>query len=44
MDGMENPVVNCAAYCAGVRVAHVDIDNIGAVLQQPDKFVCFVLN
>ena len=27
---MENPVVNCAAYCAGVRVAHVDIDNIGA--------------
>ena len=36
---MENPVVNCAAYCAGVRVNHVDIDNIGAVLQEPDKFV-----
>ena len=35
----ENAVVNCAAYCGGVRVANVDMDNITEVLQQPDKFV-----
>lgn len=35
----ENAVVNCAAYCGGLRVANVDMNNINEVLQQPDKFV-----
>jgi magnesium transporter len=35
----KNAIVNCAAYCEGVRVPDVDIDNISDILQQPDKFV-----
>jgi magnesium transporter len=36
---LENAVVNCAAYCEGIRVPNVDIDNISEILNQPDKFV-----
>lgn len=35
----ENAIVNCAAYSEGLRVPHVDIDNISEILQQADKFV-----
>lgn len=35
----ENVIVNCAAYCEGLRVPDVDIDNISEILNQPDKFV-----
>jgi magnesium transporter len=34
-----NVIVNCAAYCEGIRVPDVDIDNISEILNQPDKFV-----
>ena len=34
-----NVIVNCAAYCEGLRVPDVDIDNIGEILNQSDKFV-----
>lgn len=36
---LENAIVNCVAYCEGIRVASVDIDNISEILRQPDKFV-----
>jgi magnesium transporter len=36
---LENAIVNCVAYCEGIRVASVDIDNISEILKQPDKFV-----
>lgn len=32
-------VVNCAAYCEGRRVEHVEIANVGHTLAQPDRFV-----
>lgn len=35
----ESAIVNCAAYCQGVRVPNVDIENISEILQQTDKFV-----
>ena len=35
----ENAIVNCAAYCQGVRVASVEIDEISEILKQSDKFV-----
>ncbi len=34
----ENAIINCSAYCEGLRVANVTIDNISEVLKQPDKF------
>lgn len=34
-----NVIVNCAAYCEGLRVPDVNIDNISEILNQPDKFV-----
>ena len=36
---LENAIVNCVAYCEGIRVGTVDIDNISEILRQPDKFV-----
>jgi magnesium transporter len=36
---LENAIVNCVAYCEGIRVASVDIDNVSEILKQPDKFV-----
>ena len=36
---LENAIVNCVAYCEGIRVASVDIDNVSEILRQPDKFV-----
>jgi magnesium transporter len=36
---LENAIVNCAAYCEGIRVPDVNIENISEVLMQPDKFV-----
>ena len=36
---VENAIVNCAAYCQGVRVANVEIDEISEILKQSDKFV-----
>ncbi len=35
----ENAIVNCAAYSEGVRVPNININNIGTIVQQPDKFV-----
>lgn len=35
----ENAIVNCVAYCEGIRVASVDIDSASEILRQPDKFV-----
>ena len=32
-------IVNCVAYADGHRVGDVDLDDIGAVLNQPDQFV-----
>jgi magnesium transporter len=32
-------VINCAAYSNGRRVANVEIDEIGQVLKQPERFV-----
>ncbi|MBS1543187.1 MAG: magnesium/cobalt transporter CorA [Bacteroidetes bacterium] len=32
-------VINCAAYCEGVRVGSIEIDQISEVLKQPDRFV-----
>ncbi len=36
---LENAIVNCVAYCEGIRVASLDIDNVSEILRQPDKFV-----
>jgi magnesium transporter len=36
---VENAIVNCAAYCEGIRVANVDIDDVSDILKQSDKFV-----
>jgi magnesium transporter len=35
----ENTVVNCVAYCEGLRVSNVEIAGINEVLKQSDKFV-----
>lgn len=35
----ENAIVNCAAYCQGIRVSNVEIDDISDILKQSDKFV-----
>jgi len=35
----DQSIVNCAAYCQGVRVANVEIDGISEILKQADKFV-----
>ena len=32
-------VVNCAAYRAGKKIAHFDIDKVGDFLDDPDCFV-----
>ena len=32
-------VINCSAYCEGVRVGSIEIDQISEVLKQPDRFV-----
>jgi magnesium transporter len=36
---VDDVIVNCAAYCEGVRVANVEIDNISEILKQSDRFV-----
>jgi magnesium transporter len=33
------PIVNCVAYCDGRRVGSVEIDEIGEVLKQDDRFI-----
>lgn len=33
------PIVNCASYSEGRRVANVEIDDIHVVLKEPEKFV-----
>ena len=35
----DNTIVNCAAYCKGIRVPNVEIDNISEILKESDKFV-----
>lgn len=35
----KDTIVNCAAYCEGLRVPNVNMDNITQVLHEPDKFV-----
>ncbi|HLZ16011.1 MAG TPA: hypothetical protein VKQ08_03190 [Cyclobacteriaceae bacterium] len=32
-------VINCAAYCGGLRVAHVALREVRETLQQPGYFV-----
>jgi magnesium transporter len=34
-----DPIVNCVAYCDGRRVGSVEIERIGEVLQQGDRFI-----
>ncbi len=34
-----NEVVNCAAYLDGRRVANVELNKIGEILQQPNQFL-----
>lgn len=39
MEIKNRPVVNCAAYCKGRRVANIQLDEISGILVQDDHFV-----
>jgi len=36
---IDNAIVNCAAYRHGIRVSNVEINEVGEVLKEPEKFV-----
>jgi magnesium transporter len=37
-------IINCAAYCAGRRVADVELDQVHEVLKEPNQFVWIALH
>lgn len=38
-EGSPAPIINCAAYCEGKRLGHIDLDQVGLALRSSDQFV-----
>src|SRR5215217_7577091 len=37
-------IINCAAYCGGRRIADVELNDVHAVLKEPEQFVWIALH